>query len=714
MPDSIANIGNLNKKITTSQVLWLLIGAIVGISLWLSKSKEFGWLRKYPRDWQIDVTGWINAFMKWFLALKIQITSEITIGCKDIFRTISDVLSYPMELTQAFLQWLPWPAAIALLAVLAYAARGRNLAIFTICATLYMVLIGYWSESMNTLSLVFLSVPLAVSIGLFLGIWAYNSPRVDRIVQPVLDLMQTVPTFAYLIPILLLFGFGPVVGLIASAIYAVPPMVRNVILGLQRIPHEVVESAIMSGTTKRQLLWWVKIPSALPTIMIGVNQTVMAALSMVIIAALIGSSADIGWEVLSTMRKAAFGESLLSGIVIALIAMIFDRISRGFTEQQKLLHVRSDSFWKRHRLLIIAICSALLLTLLAQLSPVMKEFPMEWSSQRWLADQLNGALNWVISNYHVTLDNIKNFALFFFLLPLRVGLETAIRPHAWGFKLTPVISAGYASAAVIITILAGRTWGWKVAVTSSLLAIILYFGVSKIPWPAFILVVSLISFQVGGWRILLLALLGLMFIASTGMWVFAMKSVYLCAAAVTTSFALGGSIGVWAAHNDKVSNFVRPINDTLQTMPLFVLLIPVLMFFQIGEFTAYLAIIMYAVVPAIRYTEHGLRHVPREIVEAGQAVGCTRSQLLWKVKLPLAIPEIMLGLNQTIMFGLAMLVIAALVGTKGLGQQIYLALNAGNTGKGLVAGFGIALIAIISDRIIQSWSSRKKAALGLE
>ena len=172
---------------------------------------------------------------------------------------------------------------------------------------MYMVVVGYWSESMNTLSLVALSVPLSVLIGLLAGIAAYKWRAADRIVQPVLDLAQTFPTFAYLIPILFLFGFGPVVGLIASAIYAAPPMVRNTILGLSRVPAEVTESARMSGTTGRQLLWWVQVPSAMPMILVGVNQATMAALSMVIIAAVIGGSADIGWEVLSTMRKAQFG-----------------------------------------------------------------------------------------------------------------------------------------------------------------------------------------------------------------------------------------------------------------------------------------------------------------------------------------------------------------------------------------------------------------------
>ena len=683
---------------------WIVVGGVVALCFALRKDKEYGWLVKYPSEWQLPLSDWINAGMHWFIALP---------WARPVFRGISAVLSYPMGWIQDLLQWLPWPATIAAIVVLAYVAHGMRLAVFTLLALLYMVVIGYWSESMNTLALVFMSIPIAVSVGLTVGIAAFKSERVNAVVQPTLDLMQTVPTFAYLIPILLLFGFGPVVGLIASAIYACPPMVRNVVLGLQRVPRDMVESGVMSGATNRQLLWWVQVPGALPTIMIGVNQTVMAALSMVIIAALIGSSADIGWEVVSTMRKAAFGPSLLAGIVVALIAMIFDRISRGFTDQQRLLHSTRGNLWERYRTLWIAIASMAGLTLLAHFVPPLREFPDAWSPYRWLAGELNEGVSEVTRSYHEILDSIKNSFLFFFLLPLRIGFESAVRPHIFGFSLTPGVVSGYALVCVLGAAGALRLWGWRASVIVTLMGIWLYFGMEKVPWPALTLIVTIIAVQVGGLRVGALAGFGMLFIAISGIWPFAMKSIYLCGAGVLTSFVVGGLIGVWAAHSDRLSAFIRPINDTLQTMPLFVLLIPVLMFFQIGEFSAYLAIIMYAIVPAIRYTEHGLRHVPPELIEAATSMGCTRSQLLWQVKFPLAIPEIMLGLNQTIMFGLAMLVIAALVGTRGLGQQIYIALNAGDTGRGVVAGLGIALIAIIIDRITQAWSARKKAALGL-
>ena len=152
----------------------------------------------------------------------------------------------------------------------------------------------------------------------------------------------------------------------------------------------------------------------------------------------------------------------------------------------------------------------------------------------------------------------------------------------------------------------------------------------------------------------------------------------MCGIAVIISFISGTLLGIWAANNSFVSAILRPINDTLQTMPLFVILIPFVMLFKIGDFTALLAIIAYAIVPAIRYSEHGLRNLPEEVIEAAKMMGSTKQQLLLQVKIPLALPVMMLGLNQTIMYGIAMLVIAALVGTNGLEQIVYIGLNDGN------------------------------------
>ena len=693
-----ARPGAPRSAIDPGLALWLVAG-LVAVACFALRA-ELPWLVAYPEALTLPVADWINLVMAWLVE-----------NVRWLFKALSWLLGWPMAWLQGLLHWLPWPATIFGFAVLAHLAGGWRLAAFTVVALLYMVVVGYWDESMSTLALVGVSVPLAIGLGFGLGLLAYKSDRAERIIAPTLDLMQTVPTFAYLIPILLLFGFGPVVGLIASAIYACPPMVRNVMLGLRRVPREIVESAQMSGTTKRQQLWWVEVPTALPTVMIGVNQTTMAALSMVIIAAIIGGFEDIGWEVLSTMRKAQFGQSLLAGAVIALIAMLMDRISLGFTDRERFLHLPSETLWQRHRYLFIALGGMALATLFAQLVPALRDYPAELVV--YPADALNSALLYVITTYDSLLDALKKTTLFYFLLPARIGLEGAVRPMSWGFEMTLPIALGYGVAVAALALWAGRFWRWPAGVAVALLGGLFFFGVTRTPWPVFMLAVCLIAWQVGGRRVALFALLGMLFLLLTGIWSRAMLSVYLCGAAVALAFVLGGALGIWASRNDHVSAFLRPINDTLQTMPLFVFLIPIIMFFQTGEFSALLAILAYAIVPAIRYTEHGLRNVRPDLIEAAEGIGCTKRQLLWQVKLPLALPEIMLGLNQTIMYGLAMLVIAALVGTKGLGQLVYIALGQADAGVGIVAGLGMAIIAMVADRIIQAWSAQRKAALGL-
>jgi glycine betaine/proline transport system permease protein len=255
--------------------------------------------------------------------------------------------------------------------------------------------------------------------------------------------------------------------------------------------------------------------------------------------------------------------------------------------------------------------------------------------------------------------------------------------------------------------------GWRLALGLAVAALFYYFGTTGVPWLAFGLIACVLAWQVGGWRVAALTAAGLLFILLTGVWTNAMISIELCAVGVLISFLLGTSLGIWAALNGRVSAVLRPVSDTLQTMPIFVFLIPAVMVFLVGEFTALIAVVMYAVVPSIRYTEHGIRSVPAGVVEAARAMGTTPRQLLWQVQLPLALPEIMLGLNQTIMMALAMVVVAALVGAQGLGQDVMVALNQASTGKGLVAGLSIAFVAIIADRILQSWSRSKKRQLGL-
>ncbi|WP_374624491.1 ABC transporter permease, partial [Devosia sp.] len=235
----------------------------------------------------------------------------------------------------------------------------------------------------------------------------------------------------------------------------------------------------------------------------------------------------------------------------------------------------------------------------------------------------------------------------------------------------------------------------------------------SLPWLGVVGLIALAGLQLGGWRLMLLTGgLGTL-IAATGQWEKAMTTVYLCGIAVVAAALIGIPIGILAAEKRRLWPAVQAVIDTLQTLPSFVYLMPVVMLFRVGDFTAILAVVLYALAPAIRYTAHGLMQVDPALIEAGRAAGTTRWQLLTKIKLRLAFPEIMLGLNQTIMLALSMLVITALVGTRDLGQEVYIALAKADTGRGIVAGLAVAFIAIIADRLISAGARRTKARLGL-
>lgn len=650
-----------------------------------------------PTEPIIPVAQWISAASAWFVSLS-----------RPLARAISAGFGVPLGYLQWFLTLLPWPIVVLAAATVGLLAAGRRLAMFCALAFFYVILVGYWEKTALTLALVAVAIPLSAGIGLLFGIWGARSPAAGRVMGPILDLMQTIPTFAYLIPILVLFGIGPMVGVTASAVYAIPPMIRNVMLALQRVPEPIIEAGLTSGCTRRQLLWWVEIPAAMPGILVGLNQTIMAGLSMVVVAAMLGGANDIGLEVFNTMKQAKFGESILAGLVIALLAMAMDRVSRGFADGNR---APGRSRAGARKVVLAAGAIAAVLLVLSVFVPQLASYPREWTV--YPARALNDALSWFTVVAFPVTSAIKSWTAFYLLLPLKVGLPAAVQPMTWGFAMSPAVAVAYWSVvAVLAALLAFRAF-WRSLVLLVAVATLYYCGTTGLPWPLTIAAVTALALYLGGVRTALLAFGGLLFILLNGIWLEAMVTVQLCIVGVALSFLLGSAIGVWAALDDRVSAIVRPMCDTLQTLPIFVFLIPAIMVFLVGEFTALIAIVLYAFVPAIRYTEHGIRTVPAEIVEASRSMGTTRLQRLVDVQLPIALPEIMLGLNQVIMFALSMVIVAALVGAKGLGQEIMVALTHANTGKGLVAGLAIAFIAVIVDRMVQAWSMRKKLEFGL-
>lgn len=663
---------------------------------------SFPGLKSYPAIWTLPVTDWLNTGMDWVVGV-----------FKPAFRVLSAMLDYPLDWISAFLAWLPWSVGAVIAVMFGYRAGGWPLAVFTGAALVYVLVMGLWSETMNSLALVAVSVPLAVALGFALGVAGFHSPRVERILTPLMDVTQTVPAFAYLLPIMMLLGFGPVVGLIAGVIFAFPPMVKNTIIGLREVPSDIIESGLMSGATRWQLFFLVRCRAGLRQILLGVNQTTMAALNMIIVASVIAGSKDIGLAVLTSLRKAEFGESLIAGIVIALMAMVLDRITYGLATRTPDMD-RPQGFAGRHRFALTLIGSAVLVHAAAQVLPALQVWPDAWTPAGWGYDPagvMNSGLETFVLWAKPVLDATKNFIIFTLVLPLKIGLVNVVGPFTWGFTATGVHAALYAA---LVLCGAGLAWrrgraGLAIAILSA--GLILFFGLTNLTWPGASALLIWFGYRSGGQRLALWTAAAIAFMLLTGSYEKAVLSVQLCSLAVVASFAIGTGLGILAAENDRFSRVLRPINDTLQTMPSFVLLIPVIMIFKIGEFSALLAIISYAVVSPIRYTEYGLRNVPEEVVEAATSMGATRAQLLWQVKVPLAMPNIMLGLNQAIMFGISMLVITALVGTDELGQIIYIGLSKGNFGIGFLAGIAMAVIALLADQFCRAWQKRIEARL---
>ncbi|MEM9129035.1 MAG: ABC transporter permease subunit [Pseudomonadota bacterium] len=659
--------------------------AIIGL-LCLAFAPFLPWLVAWPQALTVPATEWIGTGVDWLLEV-----------FKPSARVFSSLMQYPMSGANWLLVNTPWPLLIGLVTALGWYLGGLSMAALGFTGLSFVLFSGYWVESMNTLALVSVSVPLALTMGLLIGILAYEVPRVRKGLEAVLDVMQTVPTFAYLTPLLVLFGFGPVVGLIASAIYAAPPMARNVMLGLDRVEDDIKDAAVMSGGTRAQQLFLVELPSAKMQILVGVNQCLMAALSMVIIAAVIGGFNDIGWEVLLTMRKALFGQSLLAGLVIVVFDIVIDRMSGALANERK----RND--WR---------ISAAMVALAVVLSMLFGAGLPEPAFAQ-VADAVDAGLGAFTAQNGAWLDSLKNNSLFFVMLPLRIGLDGAVLPFTWGFQWTPNMSLIFLSVAVLIgAVLFLR--GSRVAAGLVVVAAVVFeTGIAELPWPFVLFGAALVGYASGGRPLATLALVLVGLLLISGLWERALLSLYLSGISVVSCAVFGGAIGLLCAISPMAWRIVRPICDMLQTIPLFVFLIPVLMFFQIGEFSAFLAICAYAIVPMIRYTQQGVSTTPDELIEAAISSGATPAQMLWDVRIPYAVPTILLGLNQTILYAFAMLVIAALIGTTGLGQSIYLALGQADVGLGIASGGAMVILALLADRLVQGFAEQKRKALGL-
>ncbi len=637
------------------------------VLLWKFGAEQLPWAFEYPRKAMIPAARWIGDFTKWLL-------NEATFGLftfQEFTRFIAAVIDFPYRialslLSTGFLQGegsaavqitppLSWIAVIVTFTLLGLHAGGMRLAALVAACLGFVALFGQWQSAMVTLASILVAVPLGVAGGAALGVLAWRSPAFERAIRPVLDLMQTIPVFAYLVPILFLFGFGPTAAVVATLIYAMPPMTRVTQLALSRVPGELTDLGRMVGCSRRQMLWRVMVPASMPSLMVGVNQVIMLSLNMVIIASMIGAG-GLGFDVLAALRRLDFGAGLEAGLAIVALAVALDRLSQAFAARRTGAAPTAGNPVQRHPYLAGALATIVIAGLAGLAVPAVQTYPeaLELSTGTFWSE----VVAWINVNFFDAIEAVKNAVLLNLLIPFKRFLL-------------------------------------------------------DLPWLGVAGLLAFAGWRLGGWQLAVLAGVLAFLIAATGQWEKAMITVYLCGISVLFAMLIGVPVGILAAERERLWTVVRVVIDTLQTLPSFVYLMPAVMLFRVGDFTAMVAVVAYAVAPAIRYTVLGLQHVDPKLIEAGRAMGCTPNQILLRIKLKLALPEIMLGLNQTVMFALSMLVITALVGTRDLGQEVYIALTKADPGRGLVAGLAVAFIAIITDRLNQAGARAARARLGL-
>ncbi|WP_157015807.1 ABC transporter permease [Mesorhizobium xinjiangense] len=273
----------------------------------------------------IPLDDWVNSFVRDWLVPNF----------RPFFRSLQWPITQVLNALDGLLNATPMIVLTAVLAFIAWRTAGRSVAIFTIIALVFIDMIGQWPETMTTLSMVVTAVLFCTVLGVPLGIIAAGSDRFQAVLRPILDIMQTIPSFVYLVPIVMLFGVGMVPGIIATIIFALPPIIRLTNLGIRNVRHDLIEAANAFGSTRWQTLWEVQLPLAMRTIMAGLNQTLMLALSMVVIAALIGAG-GLGLTVYTGLGRLDVGNAMAGGIGIVLIAIILDRITQALGEARQM------------------------------------------------------------------------------------------------------------------------------------------------------------------------------------------------------------------------------------------------------------------------------------------------------------------------------------------------------------------------------------------
>ena len=626
-------------------VLLMLVGFVV-------LRDEFAWPASLT--WQA-LPERLDDFQVWLLDERTAENPNIIFAIFDGFRALAEWLVTALN---DVLLWLTWPGVIAAAVLIVLRFGGWRVALGVAAAFATFALTGLWEESMQTLALMSAAVVLSLAIGVPLGVVAGRNERFLGAITPALDAMQIVPAFAYLMPVVILFSVGPAAAVICTMIYAIPPAVRITALGIRGVTSDSVEASRALGATEPQTLFKVQLPLARRQLLLSVNQTIMFALSLVVIAGLIGGR-GLG-DVVTNGLYSNPGLALLAGFVIVIMAITLDRSTAAIADRTDPTRRHlTDEGRRRARITMLATFAGIAaVVLVAKTLGADALYPDEFETANFVytATIEENLLMWIQD----VLDYVQDPASFIFGITEPIGnflLEYMLEPLRILLVETPwfVILAGFTAIAFVLS------------------------GM----WPAIITFVMLTA-------------IGVM-----GVWDLAMDTASQVLVATAIAVALGLMIGIWAAESPRVERLLRPMLDTLQTLPQLVYVIPFIYLMPVSRVPGVIASVLYAIPVVIRLVTNGLRGVPPAAVEAASAFGASRSQVLAKVKVPLARDSIMLGVNQGIIMVLAVVVIGGLVGSGALGYEVALGLQRNEFGQGVVASLAILALGIALDRVTQ-------------
>jgi len=695
-----------NKSLIDTYLTPTLIFFGIVIALILSlQNEEASVFPKFISD-QFTFTAWVNEgedylrkHFRWF-------TKIIANYIKNGYYFIED-----------FLIDSPWILVAAIIFLPCFATGGLRLGIYSLFVMYFWGAVGMWNESLQTVGLMGLSVILCVFFGIILGTLCSQSNRFLNFMSPILDTMQVMPAFVYLFPAVFFFGIGGAPAILATMIYAMPPIIRLTNSGIRQVPAETIESATSFGSTKLQLLFKIKIPLSLPSIMMGVNQVIMMALALVVLACFIGAE-GIGGQVWLAIRNLDVGWAMEGGLCILFMAIMFDRFSSAFSKTPEILPSNVQKFyllpqkWERYQLARILekplsflhyVINYICITITNLVAYIFRALFSLFNKQT--ADDIG---EFISKRFYI----IPSFIIFFIITFIDSSIhEIGSFPKEWKLSIRQPIANTVESLTVNPGFIA-FTKGLRAFVYLKLLHPLDVF-LTHIPWWYTMGVFTLIGYFTVGLRFAFTTALLLLFIGACGIWTHSMITLSSVLVSVTLCFAVGVPLGIIASYNERFRNIQNVVLDAMQTLPYFCYLIPVLMFFGGGIVSAVLATVIYSIPPIIRLTSLGLTQVSGSYSEVSRSFGGTLLQTLGKVKFPLAVPSLVIGFNQTVILAFAMQIVTPLIGGKGLGLEVFNGLARSDTGRGLAAGIAIVLLAIIIDRITLAYTKKQRIALGL-